>query len=98
MKDIRYVVFHRPGPAWLPGKSLFDQPAVDAHVAHYRQWHDAGKLALGGPHLDAAGGGMMIPVAGLTEDEVRRFAQEDPAVQHGTLIAEVRPWLIGMAT
>lgn len=97
VQDTRYVVFHRPGPAWLPGKGMFEQPGVRAHVAHYRQWLEAGKLELGGPHLDAAGGGMMIPVAGLAQDEVQRFASEDPAVKDGTLSFEVRPWLIGMS-
>lgn len=97
VQDTRYVVFHRPGPAWLPGKGMFEQPGVRAHVAHYRQWLEAGKLELGGPHLDAAGGGMMIPVASLAQDEVQRFASEDPAVKDGTLSFEVRPWLIGMS-
>ena len=97
MQDIRHVVFHTPGPAWLPGKSMFEQPGVREHVAHYRQWHAAGKLELGGPHLDAAGGGMMIPVAGMSEADVVRFANEDPAVKSGTLVVEVRPWLIGMS-
>lgn len=96
MQDIRHVVFHRPGPAWQPGRSLFEQPGVRGHVAHYRQWLEAGKLTLGGPHLDEAGGGMMIPAAGLDADEVRRFAEADPAVLDGTLVVEVRPWLIGM--
>jgi hypothetical protein len=97
MKDIRYVVFHRPGPAWQAGKSMFEQPGVMPHVHHYRQWLVAGKLELGGPHLDAVGGGMMIPVAGIPEEEVRRFALDDPAVKDGTLLVEVRPWLIGMS-
>jgi uncharacterized protein YciI len=97
MQDIRYVVFHKPGPAWLPGKVMFEQPGVREHVAHYRTWLDAGKFELGGPHLDASGGGMMVPVAGVSEEEVTRFASEDPAVKSGMLAAEVRPWLIGMS-
>lgn len=97
MKDIRHVVFHRPGPAWLAGKSLFDQPGVMDHVAHYRQWLSAGKLALGGPHVDERGGGMMIPAAGVAEDEVRAFAAADPAVRSGLLQFELRPWMIGMS-
>jgi len=97
MKDVRYVVFHRTGPAWRAGAGMFDQPSIRAHVAHYRPWLEQGKLALGGPHLDAAGGGMMIPAAGVTEDEVRRFAAADPAVRDGTLTFDLRPWLIGMS-
>lgn len=97
MKDVRFVVFHRPGPSWMPGKSMLEQPGIQEHVAHYRKWLEAGKLELGGPHLDGAGGGMMIPIAGVTEQEVRPFAMEDPAVKSGTLIAEIRPWLIGMS-
>jgi len=97
MRDIRHVVFHRPGPAWQAGKSMFEQPGVRAHVAHYRQWLERGLLEFGGPHLDAGGGGMMIPAAGVTEEEVTRFAGEDPAVKDGTLRFEVRPWLIGMS-
>lgn len=96
MKDVRFVVFHSPGPQWQPGKTLFEQPGVREHVEHYRRLLEAGKLALGGPHLDGKGGGMMIPAAGVSEEEVGRYAAEDPAVQSGVLLAEVRPWLIAM--
>jgi len=54
------------------------------------------KLALGGPFLDDRAGGMMIPEASLTEDEIIAFANADPAVASGLLRAEVRPWLAGM--
>jgi uncharacterized protein YciI len=97
MKDIRYVVIHTPGPKWTPGKTMFEQPGVREHVAHYSKLLESGKLALGGPNLDEKGGGMMIPVAGVSEDEIRKFALEDPAVKSGLLIAEIRPWLIGMS-
>jgi hypothetical protein len=40
---------------------------------------------------------MMVPVAGVSEEEVRRFANEDPAVTSGMLVVEVRPWLLGMS-
>ena len=96
MMDIRYVVFHTPGPQWLPGKTLFEQSGVHEHVEHYRQFLELGKLALGGPHLDGKAGGMMIPTAGVSEAEVIDYAARDPAVRSGLLLAEVRPWLIGM--
>jgi uncharacterized protein YciI len=98
MKDVRFVVFHAPGSKWLAGKTLFDQPGVMEHVAHYRKLLEVGKLAFGGPHLDAKGGGMMIPSPGVSEAEISAFAAEDPAVKSGVLNFEVRPWLIGMST
>jgi hypothetical protein len=49
---MRYVVIHTPGPSWLPGTDMFEQPGLQDHVAHYRKLLEAGKLALGGPHLD----------------------------------------------
>lgn len=95
-RDVRFVVIHTPGPKWLPGKSLFEQPGLKEHVAHYQKLLDAGKLVLGGPHLDDRGGGMMIPASGVPQAEITQFAAEDPAVRSGLLVAEVRPWLIGM--
>jgi uncharacterized protein YciI len=96
MKDIRYVIVHSPGPNWMPGKSMFEQVGLQEHVEHYRKLLDAGKLVLGGPHLDAHGGGMMVPEAGVPEEELRAFAQADPSVKSGLLVATVRPWLVGL--
>jgi uncharacterized protein YciI len=97
MRDVRLVVMHTPGPSWLPGRSMFEQPGIKEHVAHYRKLLDAGKLTLGGPYLDDKGGGMMIPANGVSEAEIAKFAAEDPAVKSGLLVAEIRPWLIGMS-
>lgn len=96
MKDIRFVIVHSPGPKWEPGKSMFEQDGLQAHVDHYRQLFADGKLALGGPFMDASGGGMMIPMPGVSQQELEAFAQADPSVRSGLLKAEVRPWLVGM--
>lgn len=96
MRDVRYVVIHAPGPRWERGRPTREQPGVQAHVAHYRALLEAGKLDLGGPFLDEVAGGMMVPVADLTETEIRDYAASDPAVLDGLLTFEVRPWLIGM--
>ncbi|MBT9500926.1 MAG: hypothetical protein IV092_06760 [Burkholderiaceae bacterium] len=96
MPDIRYVVVHRPGPRWQADVPLFEQEGLQAHVEHYRQLLAQGKLALGGPFLDAAAGGMMIPAAGLDEAEILEFAKADPAVVSGLLTFELRQWMVGM--
>ena len=95
-RDVRHVILHTPCPAWIAGKSPFEQPGIQEHVAHYRQLLQQGKLALGGPFLDGAAGGMMISEPGIPEQELIAFAQADPAVKSGLLRADVRPWLIGM--
>jgi len=95
-RDVRFVIVHKPGPNWVAGKSPFEQPGIQAHIEHYRQLLAQGKLLLGGPFIDAAAGGMMVPEAGLAEQEIVDFAQADPAVRSGLLLVEVRRWLIGM--
>ena len=93
---IRIVVIHGAGPAWQPGRPLFEQPGVREHVAHYRRLLEEGRLAFGGPFLDEHGGGMMITVPGVDAAEVAAFAAADPAVLSGLLTCTVRPWMVGM--
>jgi len=52
---------------------------------------------MGGPFLDAQGGGMMIAAKGVDAAELSDFAARDPAVASGLLVYEVRPWLVGMS-
>lgn len=91
VKDIRFVVIHKPGPNWKPGVPAFEQVGLQQHVEHYRQLLDACKLVLGGPFVDDASGGMMIPEPGVSEDEMRNFATADSAVMSGLLQFELRP-------
>lgn len=96
-----YAIIHLPGPNWRSTSSPFEQPAIDGHVDHYGALAEQGKLALGGPFLDAApdgtmqGGGMML-LQDVTEAEARAIASSDPAVEAGTLIFQLRTWLVAM--
>ena len=95
MTDLQ-VVAHTPGPAWLPGVGFRDQPGVADHLATMKTWLVEGHLVMGGPFLDADGGGMAI----VRFDDVAAAdaaAQADPAVQAGLLIATTRPWLAGLS-
>ena len=94
--DVRFVVFHRPGPQWRAGVDFRQQAGVTEHVQHYRAWLEEGRLEMGGPFLAIDAGGMMVPGAGLGEEEIRQFAAADPAVQNGLLEFEVRPWFVAM--
>ncbi len=92
---VRYVVFHKPGPGWLPGVDFREQPGVQEHVKHYLKLSQDGKLAMGGPFLDNSGG-MMIPTADVTFEDIKAFAESDPAVKSGLLIVEIKPWMVVM--
>ena len=96
MPDIRYVVVHTPGPKWQAGRSIFEQEGIQEHIEHFRKLLADGRLEMGGPFLDEAAGGMMIPTEGQTEAEIIAFANADPTVISGLLRAEVRQWLVGM--
>lgn len=93
MKAPRYVVIHRPGPNWKAGVPAMEQPGLQAHADHFRALLEAGKLSMGGPFLDDASGGLMIPEAEVSETEIGKFASDDPAVQSGLLVFEIRRWL-----
>ena len=94
----QFVVIHSPGPAWQAGASIFEQPGMQAHVDHYRELLRLGKMMLGGPFLDAAGGGMMVAAPGFDGNELAAFAASDPSVQSELLTFTIRPWLVAMKT
>lgn len=94
--NVHWVVFHRPGRAWLTGVDFREQPGVQDHVLHFRQLHAQGKLAMGGPFLMPDAGGLMVATPDVTQVELEAFAAADPAVQAGLLEYEVRPWYVAM--
>ena len=93
---VRYVVFHKPGSKWKYGIDFREQEGVGEHVQHYLKLHEQGKLELGGPFLLQDAGGMMVATREVSQEELETFAADDPAVQSGLLIYEVRPWFTVM--
>ncbi|HJV68184.1 YciI family protein [Ideonella sp.] len=90
------VVFHHPGPAWEPGRPMFEQAGLQGHIDHYRGLLQSGQLGAGGPFLDSDGGGMMIARPGMLLEDLVAFAENDPAVRSGLLRVAVRPWMPAM--
>jgi uncharacterized protein YciI len=90
------VVFHFPGPKWVSGLRMFEQPGLQAHIEYYRTLLESGQLGAGGPFLDSDGGGMMIARPGMPVDELVAFAEDDPAVLSGLLRVVIRPWMPAM--
>jgi uncharacterized protein YciI/ketosteroid isomerase-like protein len=85
-----FAILYRPGPAWIPGRPLREQPLA-THLAYMEALFKAGGLVFAGPFLDDSGGAAFVRAA----DEVAAAAicDGDPAVLSGVFIGEVRPWM-----
>lgn len=84
-----FAVFFKPGPNWLPGQSIFEQP-LDEHVAHLHHLYQQGKLLMAGPLSDSNGGLTILQV--IDEPEARTLIEPDPAILNQTLQADLHPW------
>jgi uncharacterized protein len=87
-----YVLLHSPGPHWAKGKGFREQPGVQAHIEYMSGFDKAGKLVMGGPFLDNAGGLAVLAAASL--EEAKAEAEADPTVKNGLLKVTVHPWLV----
>ena len=84
-----FAIIYTPGSAWLPGKSVSEQPLHD-HVGYLLGLHKAGKLVMGGPFSDSSGGLVVLEVTGV--DEAQRLIAQDPAIVANILTAKVYKW------
>src|SRR5438552_1596469 len=86
---ITFLIIYRPGPAWLPGKSVSEQPLKE-HGRYMLGLYVKGSMKLAGPLTDNAGGTVVLEVAG--ESEAKSIVAEDPAVKSGIFVYEIHPW------
>src|SRR5215510_10425701 len=61
-----YLVLYRPGPAWLTGKSVMEQPLKE-HGNYMLSLYIKGSMKLAGPLTDNAGGAVLLEVSNETE-------------------------------
>jgi uncharacterized protein len=86
-----YLVVYRPGPSWLPGKPLAEQPLKE-HGRYMIELYGKGTLKMAGPFLDDSGGAMVVEAD--TEAGAKAIVAADPAVVGGIMLADLRPWRI----
>jgi uncharacterized protein YciI len=86
-----FALCYRPGPAWLPGKSVFEQP-LSEHRSYMQSLIEAGTIVLGGPYRDDTGG--LVAVDAGSRAAALDILTRDPAIEAGIMVAEVHPWLI----
>ena len=54
-----YALIYGPGPQWLAGPPVTEQN-LGAHRAYMAELYARGRVLLGGPFLDDAGGGLAL--------------------------------------
>ena len=84
-----YLVVYRPGPAWLTGKSVMDQPLIE-HGKYMLSLYIKGSMKLAGPLTDNAGGAVLLEVS--DEADAKAIVANDPAVKSGIFLYEMHPW------
>lgn len=91
METNHFVFIHRPGPAWIEGAAVTEQP-LEGHFAYMTELEAAGTLVLGGGFLDGAGAMGVLRCDSL--GQAMDVALADPAVVDGVVTAEVHPWFV----
>ncbi len=84
-----FVFIYRPGPAWLPNRSVLQQPLA-GHFAYMEKLQQNGVLCLGGPFKDDTGAFGVIQATDF--ENASTLILDDPAVRDGVVEAEVHPW------
>ncbi len=84
-----FLVIYRPGPSWLVGKPVSEQPLKE-HGKYMLSLYVKGSMKFAGPLTDNAGGAVVLAVA--DESEAKAIVTEDPAVKSGIFVYEMHPW------
>ena len=85
-----FVVIYTPGPAWLQGKSITEQPYFREHGRYMQRFFADKRLIMGGPFMDNQGGLGIIDVA--NEAQAREILEQDPAVLARVFQPHLHPW------
>lgn len=94
MQTKYYVFLHVPGPNWLSGEPITQQPLA-GHFRYMSQLESEGKLVLGGGFLD--GSGAMGVLIANNQAEAEQMVANDPAVNEQIVKATVHPWFVTVA-
>jgi uncharacterized protein len=84
-----YLITYTPGPAFLAGKPLSEQPLKE-HGRYMLDLHRRGVLRMAGGFGDDSGGAAFVDAASL--EAAREIAEADPAVQSKVFVYRVQQW------
>jgi uncharacterized protein YciI len=78
-----YIVFRKPGSAWIEGKDTREQPAWDEHARFMDALHKSGTIVLAGPYADRSR--VLLIVRCPTRAEAEHLFDADPWTEMGIL-------------
>ena len=84
-----------PRPTFSFDMSEDESEIMGRHAAYWRQYIDSGRMVVFGPVLDDTGSWGLGVIETKDEDELRAFAEGDPAVTSGTADMEIGKMLAG---
>jgi uncharacterized protein len=85
-----YLVVYRPGPGWIQGKSMQEQPPLKEHGRYMLQLYRQGVLQFAGRFGDNIGGAMAF--VAKDDADANAIVAADPAVTSGMFTHELRAW------
>ena len=88
-----FVILWAPGPAWVPGKTVREQPYWAEHAEFMDALFENGTVVLGGPFADATGS--LVIVEAESEREVAEMFAHDPFVVHDIFaLNNLKQWVL----
>ncbi|HLZ61420.1 MAG TPA: YciI family protein [Ktedonosporobacter sp.] len=88
-----FMILWGPGSAWVPGKTVREQPYWAEHADFMDQLFENGTVVLGGPFADATGS--LVVVEAEDEQEVEELFASDPFVVQGIFALALRKqWVL----
>jgi uncharacterized protein YciI len=84
-----FLVLYRPGPAWVVGKHIRDQPPKE-HGKYMLQLYERGVMKSAGPFEDDTGAAIVLEAADQTE--AQSLIEADPAIKARIFTHEIHPW------
>lgn len=79
-----FMILWGPGPAWVEGKTVRQQPYWQEHADFMDRLFENGSVVLGGPFVDATGS--LLIVEAESEQEVADLVRSDPFVLHDIFV------------
>jgi uncharacterized protein len=91
VRDRVFLVVFQPGPAWIEGKPVAEQP-LRTHGSYILRRYAEGLVMEAGPFGDGTGGALIYRAG--SREAVEALLADDPAVIDRVMVPTVYPWTL----